>query len=349
MGDAIRVAVLGTGQMGAGIARLILHKPPLQLVGACARRTEREGLDLGLAVGLDRKLGIAVKTDLAALIEQTQPDIAIQATCSTLEDAWQELGILLEHGVDVISIAEEMAYPAATSAAKAEQLGKMAVKHGASVLGTGVNPGFVLDLLIIALTGACAEVETITATRINDLSPYGPTVLAEQGIGLTPEMFEHGLRNGSVVGHVGFEQSLHMIAAALGWELERIEQTREPIIAKVRRQTPLVTVEPGLVAGCLHTATAYRDGRAVIRLIHPQQIQPHLEGIETGDSIEINGSPAINLSGRPEIPGGQATQALAVNMIPQVVQAPPGLYCMADLPVPAAMLGDAHFRRFRRT
>nr|WP_305908071.1 2,4-diaminopentanoate dehydrogenase [Methylomarinum sp. Ch1-1]MDP4520877.1 2,4-diaminopentanoate dehydrogenase [Methylomarinum sp. Ch1-1] len=340
--------MVGTGQMGSGIARLILKKPALQLAGACARRPGRDGVDLGLAIGLERELGISVTTELDALLEQTRPDIAIQATCSTLEDAWRELNILIGHGVNVISIAEEMAYPAAKSPIKAEQLHQLAIKHGVSVLGAGVNPGFVLDLLIILLTGVCAEVESIKATRVNDLAPYGPTVLSEQGVGLTPEAFEQGLSNGSVVGHVGFEQSLQMIAAALGWELERIEQSREPIIAEVRRETPFVTVEPGRVAGCLHTAVAYRDGRAVISLSHPQQIHPEMEGVETGDLIRINGAPDLNIEGRPEIPGGQATVALAVNMTPQVLQAAPGLYCMADLPAPAAMLGDGIFRRFGR-
>ncbi|MGR9000195.1 MAG: 2,4-diaminopentanoate dehydrogenase [Gammaproteobacteria bacterium] len=348
MGDLIRVVVLGTGQMGSGIARLILQKSALQLVGACARRTERDGIDVGRAIGLDRVLGMPVKNDLVALIEQTQPHVAIQATSSTLEDAWEELNTLIEHGVNVISIAEEMAYPAAKSRSKAEQLEQLAIKHGVSVLGTGINPGFVLDLLIITLTGVCAEVESITARRVNDLSPYGPTVLSDQGVGLTPEAFEQGLLDGTVVGHIGFDQSLRMIADVLGWELERIEQTREPIISKVRRQTPFVTVEPGQVAGCLHSATAYRQGRAVISLIHPQQIHPQLEGIETGDSIDIKGAPDLHLEGSPEIPGGQATEALAVNMIPQLLQAAPGLYCMADLPVPAAMLGNANFHRFGR-
>ncbi|MGR8952182.1 MAG: 2,4-diaminopentanoate dehydrogenase [Gammaproteobacteria bacterium] len=345
MGDLIRVVVLGTGQMGSGIARLILHKPSLHLVGACARRAQRDGIDLGSALGLERTLGIPVKTDLAALIAQTQPHVAIQATCSTLEDAWPELTALIEHGINVISIAEEMAYPAATSPIKAAQLQHLAVQHGVSVLGTGINPGFVLDVLIIMLTGVCAKVESITATRINDLSPYGPTVLASQGVGLTPAAFDRGLQDGSVSGHIGFEQSLRMIAAALGWELDRIEQTRAPIVSKVRRATPFVTVEPGQVAGCRHSATAYREGRAVIRLIHPQQIHPELEGVATGDRIDIKGSPDLHIESRPEIPGGQATEALAVNMIPHVLRAAPGLYCMADLPVPAAMPGNTNFSR----
>jgi 4-hydroxy-tetrahydrodipicolinate reductase len=199
----------------------------------------------------------------------------------------------------------------------------------------------VLDVLVITLTAACADIQSITATRVNDLSPYGPTVLRSQGVGLTAAAFHQGLQNGTVVGHFGFCQSIHMIAGALGWPIERVEESREPIISTMPRATPFVTVRPGQVAGCVHKAIAYRGGKPVITLIHPQQIHPQLEGVETGDRIDIRGTPNVRFASRPEIPGGQGTIAVAVNMIPHVLNAPPGLHSMADLPVPAAMLGDA--------
>ncbi len=341
MHEPIRVLLLGTGQMGSAIARVVLEKPGLTLVGAYARRRERAGMDLGRAIGLGRDLGLPVRTELATAIEATRPHVAIQATCSRLVEAADEIITLLDHGVHVISIAEEMAYPAAADAARAQALHRLALDRGAALLGTGINPGFVLDLLVITLTGVCADIESITARRSNDLAPYGPTVLRAQGVGLTVEAFEQGVADGSVFGHIGFLQSLHMIAASVGWEIERIEERREPIVSRVRRATPFVTVEPGQVAGCLHTAVAYRKGHPAISLIHPQQVHPQLEGMQTGDAIEITGRPNVRLEGRPEIPGGQATAALAVNMIPRVLNAPPGLYCMADLPAPAALLGDA--------
>ena len=197
---------------------------------------------------------------------------------------------------------------------------------------------FVLDLLVIALTGVCANIDSITATRVNDLSPYGPTVLRSQGVGLTPEQFHAGLRAGTVVGHIGFQESIHLIARAVGWEVTRVTETREPIIARTTRQTRFVHVAPGEVAGCLHKAVAHRNDKAVITLIHPQQVQPEHDGIETADTIEIHGEPHVRLAGSPEIPGGTATIALAVNMIPHVLNASPGIHTMADLPVPAAML-----------
>lgn len=343
-GDPIRVLVLGTGQMGSAIGRLVLEKQGLELVGAYARRNERAGVDVGRAIGLSRDLGLRVAGDLAAIIDDVRPNVAIQATCSTVADASQEILTLVRSGVSVISIAEEMAFPACSSPAFATELRSLAVAHGVAVLGTGINPGFVLDLLIITLTGVCSDIESISAQRVNDLAPYGPSVLASQGVGLTPDEFQRGVEEGTVVGHIGFPESIHMIAAALGWQIERIEETREAIISGVRRETSFITVEPGKTAGCFHTAVAYREGKPVIRLSHPQQIHPHLEEVETGDRIEIAGTPGIRLEGSPEIPGGAGTSAIAVNMIPHVLNAAPGLYSMADLPVPAALLGDARAR-----
>ena len=340
MREAIRVLVLGTGQMGSGIIRLVLDKQGLEFAGAFCRRASRGGLDVGRAIGLECELGIAAATDLAKAIEQGQPHVAIQATCSSIDDAMGEIALLVRYGVPVISIAEQMAYPACSSPAFAEEIHWLAVSRGVAVVGTGINPGFVLDLLVITLSGVCADIRSISAERVNDLSPYGPTVLASQGVGLSPQAFAAGLQAGTVVGHIGFAESIHLIAAAVGWHIDRIEEKREPIIASVARQTPLVSVQPGQVAGCLHTAVAYRQGEPVITLRHPQQIQPRLEGSETGDRIEIKGSPDVRLSGSPEIPGGQATCGLAVNMIPRILNAAPGLHTMADLPVPAAMLGD---------
>ncbi|HVO25068.1 MAG TPA: 2,4-diaminopentanoate dehydrogenase [Candidatus Margulisiibacteriota bacterium] len=346
MRDRIRVLLLGTGQMGCGIARLVLEKHGLELVGAFARRRERAGTDLGRVIGRQQELGIPISAELETVTAQTRPHVAIQATCSRLTDALGEITTLVRQGVHVISIAEEMAYPAARSPALAADIHRLARAHGVAVVGTGINPGFVLDLLVITLTGVCSGIQSITAQRINDLSPYGPSVLASQGVGLTPEAFQAGLEDGTVVGHFGFAESIHMIADAVGWEIDRVEEYRQPIVSRVRRETPFVVVEPGHVAGCLHTALAYRAGAAVITLVHPQQVHPQLEGVATGDTIEINGTPKVRLAGSPEIPGGLGTIAVAVNMIPRVLSAPPGLHCMADLPVPAAMLGDA--RRFVR-
>lgn len=341
MSNTLQVVVLGTGRMGTGIIELLRQKRGLELAGVYGRRPRPVATDVGRAIGLDEGIGLDISNDLADLLTITKPQVAIHATCSRIQEAMDEIRLLLVNGVNIISIAEEMAYPACRSPRLAEEIHELAVAHHVTVLGTGINPGFVLDLLVITLTGVCQRVESISAKRINDLSPYGPTVLRSQGVGLTTDAFASGVADGSVVGHVGFPESISMIANALGWAIDRIEETREPIVSRVKRETPDVTVDPGQSAGCMHTAVAYSGGNPVITLIHPQQIHPHLESVKTGDYIDISGEPDVHFSGSPEIPGGVATAALAVNMIPHVMNAAPGLKTMAELPVPVALSGDA--------
>lgn len=238
-----------------------------------------------------------------------------------------------------------MSDPAAQNPELAKEIDELAKEHSVTVLGSGVNPGFVLDLLVITLTGVCHSVERIEARRVNDLSPYGLSVMKGQGVGTSSKAFHEGISDGSIVGHVGFPESIHMISNALGLGVDRVEQTREPIFSKVYQETPNIKVEPGMVAGCSHTGVGYAGNKEVIRLIHPQQIHPHLEGQDTGDYIDIYGIPEIHLAIKPEIAGGVATIGITVNMIPHVVAATPGMKRMIDLPVPAALMALSAYER----
>ncbi len=342
MREPIRTVVLGSGHMGSEIIRLILEKEGFALAGVYGKRKTRHGMDVGEALGLGRTLGVSIDTDLPGLLDRTKPDVVVQATSSTMSQSEAEMTAALEAGADVVSISEEASFPWHKSPEIAEKLDALARKRGKSVLGTGINPGFVLDLLVIALTGVCYRVDRIKATRVNDLSPYGYNVMKTQGVNLTREDFENGVADGSVVGHFGFPESMRMIAGALGWKIDRIVENREPIISTVERDGGEAgTIRPGYTAGCNHTGIAYdAAGNPIIELYHPQQVHPEAEGQETGDYIEIYGQPEIRFSSGPEIPGGIGTVALAVNMIPRVIDAEPGFRTMADLPVPSALMAD---------
>lgn len=336
--DNIRVILWGLGAMGKGIGKLILEKEGIEIVGAIDAAPQIAGSDLGDVLGA-KKLGVICNSNPEEVL-QLDADLIFIATASFVKDVYPLIEKAINRGLDVITIAEEMAYPYAQEPDLAQKIDNLAMEKGVTVLGTGINPGFVLDLLIIALSGVCARVDKIKAARINDLSPFGPTVMEGQGVGTTPEEFKKGVEEGTIVGHVGFPESIGMIADALGWELDEIKQTREPIVTNVYRETPYVKVEPGMVAGCRHIAYGMKDGQALITLEHPQQIHPDMEGQDTGDYVWIEGEPNINVANKPEIPGGIGTMAIAVNMIPKVLQAEPGLMSMADLPVPAAIMGD---------
>ncbi|MDQ7793450.1 MAG: 2,4-diaminopentanoate dehydrogenase [bacterium] len=333
----VRILHWGTGEMGAGMVRLVQEIPGLRSVGAVVRPGPKEGRDLGELAGLGRELGIRAVADPAAAVAGQKADIALHATGSFTGQIYQQLKALVELGLDVITVAEEMAFPWHHEPELAAELDGLARERGVSVLGTGINPGFVLDTLIVALTGACWEVRRIRAARINDLSPFGPAVMKTQGVGTTPDEFRRGLADGTIVGHVGFPESMQLIATAIGWKLESIREEREPIISRTRRQTRHVLIEPGMVAGCRHTARGFVGGEVVIELEHPQQVLPELEGVETGDYIWIDGVPPLNFANKPEIPGGTGTIAVAVNAIPLVREARPGLLTMIDLPLPRAL------------
>ncbi len=340
-----RVVQWGLGAMGSGMARLVLEKEGLELVGGIDMRPDYVGKDLGEVLGAGRKLGVSVTNDPASVLDRAKVDLVVIATTSWTKEQMPDLKKILSAGINCISIAEELAAPEAQSPALADELDALAKANGVSLLGTGVNPGFVLDLLVVTLSGVCHNVERIEASRVNDLSPYGPTVMKTQGVGTTPEQFAAGVADGSIVGHVGFPESIRMISDALGLGVTRIEESREPIVSTVYRETPHVKVAPGMVAGCAHVAVGYAGEKPVVKLVHPQQIHPHLEGQGTGDYINIYGRPEIHMSTGPEIAGGIATMGVAVNMIPHVVAATPGLKSMVDLPVPAALMGASAYRR----
>lgn len=336
---AYRVLVWGLGAMGSGVARNIVKKEELRLVGAVEKDPERIGKDLGEYLG-GEKTGRIVYSDIEKAIVETRPDIVVIATNSFVEEVLPKIEAAARHHVDILTIAEEMAFPFVSHPEESEILENIAWRYGVSILGTGINPGFVLDLLIIAMTGACLKVDRIEARRINDLSPFGKTVMETQGVGTSPEEFRKGIEKGDIVGHIGFQQSIAMIGNALGWEIDRIEESREPIISNTERKTSVAHVKPGMVAGCKHVGRGYCGEKLMIELVHPQQILPETEGVETGDYIDIYGDPEIHLSIKPEIPGGKGTIALATNMIPAVIEAAPGLIEMSELPIPRCLLDE---------
>lgn len=345
MTPPIRVVQWGLGAMGAGMARLILEKPGFTLVGAVAHRPALVGRDLGDVLDIGRELGVTVTDEPETILDKSQVDVVSIATTSWAKDHMPELRQILEAGINCVSIAEELSDVEAQSPELAAEIDALAKANGVSVVGTGVNPGFVLDLLVVTLTAGSHSVERIEASRVNDLSPYGHSVMASQGVGVTPEAFRAGVADGSIVGHVGFPESIHMISEALGLGVNRVEESREPIVSTVRRETPHVTVEPGMVAGCEHIGVGFRDDVEVVRLVHPQQIHPQSEGQDTGDYIHVYGVPEIHMAVTPEIAGGTATIGIAVNAIPHVVAASPGLKRMIDLPAPGALMGPSAYSR----
>ena len=328
----IKVAVWGTGMMGQGLLGYILDRPKdIDLVGAIVTNPAKEGVTVGELLG--RECDVAMTTDFSAVLA-TKPDVVCINTQSNLHEITDQVEPCVRAGADILCIAEKLAYPWASDPEWSERIDALAREHGVTILGTGINPGFVLDALIVMLSSACLRVDRIEAQRVNDLSPFGPTVMSSQGVGTTVEEFERGVADGSIVGHMGFPESIHLIAKAFGWKIDEIVETREPIVTGVLRETPHVRVEPGDVCGCRHIGKGYAAGELKIELVHPQQIHPGMEGVDTGDYINIFGDPEVHMANTPEIPGGKGTYASTGNYIRLISDAPAGIQTVVDMPLP---------------
>lgn len=339
--ENVKVLIWGFGAMGSGMATMLMKKQGVEIVGVCDAHPDRVGKDFKEVIGYkgDHK-EVIISSDIDALIASTKADVALLATDSFTKNAYEKIVKLLEAKMNVVSTAEEMAFPAVNEPELAKKMDEVAKANGVSVLGTGINPGLIMDLLVLTLTGAMEEVDHVTARRVNSLSPFGPAVMEEQGVGLPLDEFEKLNAKGELAGHVGFKESVGMMAAGLGVKLDSFEQQMKPIVTDVDRKSPYGFAAAGALAGVNMTAQGKVDGKVFFDMQHPQQIEPQLGGTETGDYIILEGNPKVQMAITPEVDGGLGTIAMCVNMIPQTINAEPGLKTMIDLPVPRAICGD---------
>ena len=337
----VKVIIWGLGAMGGGMADMLLKKKGVDIVGVIGRGN-RIGTSMYDYIKTEKgdRPEVLIQSEDDVLKEKAA-DVVLLCTDSFTKDAFEKIKKAVECKMNVVSSAEEMAYPAAQSPELAAEIDRLAKENGVSVLGTGINPGLIMDLLVVVMTGCCEEVEHITSRLVNSLSPFGPAVMHEQGIGITVEEFNNGVKNGTLAGHVGFHESIQMITDAIGWKLSQpVTQSMEPIVTDVDRKSPYGFAKAGDVAGCAMKGFGYVDGELKVEMDHPQQIEPEQVGVQTGDYVIIKGTPNINMVNSPEVPGGIGTIAMCVNMIPQTINANPGLHTMIDLPVPRAIMGD---------
>jgi len=339
--NKIKVIIWGYGAMGRGMAQMLLLKKGVEITGICDLNPEYLGKDFQEIINTKSDHPtVRINGNIDHLLSTTIADVVLLCTDSFVKGAFDKIKKIVSYKMNCISTAEEMAYPYASEPELAAQIDNLAKAFGVTVLGTGINPGFIMDLLVVALTGTMVDVEHIEAKRVNSLSPFGPTVMHEQGVGITFNEYHKRIMDGTLAGHVGFNESIHMISDALGVKLTGFKQQMEPIITNIDRKSTYGEAKAGSLAGINMTGQGMLQGDVFIDMIHPQQIEPESEGIETGDYINLKGTPNISMKITPEINGGIGTIAMCVNMIPHVLNAKSGLKTMIDLPVPRAILGD---------
>ena len=328
MSRDLKIIHVGLGPIGVGIARMVLAKEGLKVVGACDPAAEKANKDLGDVLGLGKKLRIKVAGDPVKFIKSAKADVAVVSTTSSAKVVKATIEALLNRGINVVTTCEEFAYPVPANAKVFRDLDVIAKKKKVTVLGTGVNPGFAMDALALTMTAPCESVTRVSVTRIVDAGTRRLPLQRKVGAGLSLAQFSRAKAEGTVR-HVGLPESVQMIADALGFKLERVEETLEPAIAPRDLNTDYLRIAAGTAAGIKQSARGYTKAGLAISL----DLHMYVGADSPKDHIVIDGSPSMDMTVKGGIAGDIATAAISVNAIPKVMSARPGVLTMRDIPL----------------
>jgi 4-hydroxy-tetrahydrodipicolinate reductase len=327
---AISVMFYGLGPIGAAVARQVASRKGFKIAGGIDIDPAKVGRDLGTVIGLDRKLRVKVTDDAAGELKRTKPDVVVLCTNSALKQIVPQIETVLKARIPIVSTTEELSYPVGKNRALAKKIDALARKAKVAVLGTGVNPGFVMDALPIALTGVCERVDNVRIDRVQDARVRRLPFQQKIGSGLTTEQFRKKVADGSVR-HVGLAESVTMIADAFGWKLDKVTDEIAPKMAEQTVESEFLAVDPGYVCGIVQDGVGWKNGKPIITL----HMEAYLGAPESYDSIVIEGVPRLEQKISGGVHGDIATASITVNSIPKVIDAPPGLRTMRDMALPS--------------
>ena len=324
----IRAVQYGVGPIGAAIARLMHEKKSIELIGAIDSDPAKAGLDLGDVVGApDAPWGVPITSDAAEMLGESA-DVVIHSTSTHLPSVMDQLMACLAAESCVVSTCEELSYPYRKYPELAAQLDAEAKTWGVALIGTGVNPGFVMDKLLITLSAASQEIEFARAIRIVDAAKRRLPLQKKVGAGMSVEEFRAQVAAGKIKHH-GLPESVAMVSDALGLNVDEITETIEPVVAREHIKTNFLEVAAGQAAGVHQIARGYAGRVEKIYM----ELQMFVGAQDPRDSVEIIGNPNLSLT----IPGGThgdiATASVVVNCIPAILDASAGLRTSRDMPM----------------
>jgi len=326
MDNKIRVVQYGLGPIGNKITQYLLERDSIQIVGAIDSDPIKLGLDIGELAGSSVAYGVCVTDNPKTLLSKVDADIVVLTTTSSLENIKSQIIEIVSFGINIVSTCEELSHPWLTNPEIADEIDVAAKMSDVSVLATGINPGFLMDFLPLAMTGICRNVKKITVERIQNAQFRRIPFQKKIGAGLTVEQFNDKVKEGTLR-HVGLTESIHMIGHKIGWKLDKTEDIVNPVIATDKVTTADYTIEPGKVTGVNQIGRGYVENREVITLVFKAAIgepDPH-------DRIIIDGTPDIDMTIKDGINGDIATCAITVNAIPAVIKASAGLKTMSNI------------------
>lgn len=322
----IKVAIMGLGAIGRGIARCALQKSELEIVAAIDLDPSRVGKKLSEVLDAPSP-DVVIGKDASTEMKKAAPGVLLHATGSRLADVEGEIAQALTAGLSVVSTCEELSYPWLRHPEIAERLDKLAQKRKLAVLGTGVNPGFVMDRLPATMGAVCGRVDRVKVVRVVDSRTRRVQLQRKTGAGMNEEEFDRGVEDGTL-GHVGLMESAALAALGVGLEVDEVDESIDPVEADEDMQGDGFRVPRGGIVGIKQVARAFHDGKEVANL----DLTIALGAPQPRDEIELEGEPGI----RVLIPGGtqgdKATAWTVVHSAPLVHGAEPGLISVLDLP-----------------
>lgn len=328
MSGSISVMQFGCGPIGCSIVRLAARRASLSVCGAVDIDPALAGRDLGEVAAAGGTRGALVRGDARAALAELRPDLVFHTTGSKVAEVYDQLALIAAAGANVVSTCEELAFPAYRDPALADRLHALAVRHGVAILGTGVNPGFLMDAWPLFMSTLCADVRRVRVARVQDASGRRVPFQRKIGAGLSVAEFESAVAGGAF-GHVGLQESAAMLAAGLGWRLDRISESIEPVLLDREVRSAHVTVPAGTVAGLKQAAVGTRAGEPAVEL----EFEAYLGAPRSYETVSLAGTPPLEVTIEGGTPGDTATAAIVVNSAPVVAAAAPGLYSMKDMPV----------------
>ncbi len=325
----IKVIQIGLGPLGQKIGRYLNERQGVRTIAAVDKSPGLIGRDFGEICGLDRN-GVLIRENIEAAIVDERPDVAILSTVSDLKRITGQIEEIVSHGIPIVSTCEELSYPWDCDAILSNRIDEAAQKANVAVVGTGVNPGFLMDALPTFLTAVCQDVQKVEVNRFQDARFRRIPFQKKIGAGLDLNQFEAKKQDGSLR-HVGLTESMQLIASRMGWNLDKVEDIIEPVVAEQDVQTDSIHISKGKALGVMQTGNAYVDGSLKIQLKFKAAV-----GLpESYDEVCIKGTPNINSKIHQGVNGDIATCAIVINTIPQILRSSPGLKTMADIPLVA--------------
>lgn len=325
----VRTVLIGLGKLGLTVAEGLLDRRDVRVVGAVDVDPGKAGVDVAELVG---RMPIGVPVTDALTPEAWEADVAVLMTSSRMASVVAPIAELLDRGLDVLTSAEELAYPWREFPDESRRLDALARERGATLLGTGANPGFLMDVLPVVLSLATQDVRRLRIVRAMDLRPHRAERLTRFALGEPPERFA-AIPPDVAHGHIGFGQSIAAVADALELGLDRIEQRplRPTVVTDAPRRGDVVTIDAGRIAVVSQGAAGFAGDEEVVTLEEHFGFLDAGDDIPQGDTYLLAGADQeFTVAVRPGVRSFATTPAVLINMLVPVAHAAPGLRSTLD-------------------